>query len=267
MPKVPNSKSYKARTFVTKYPTEFSCTPKQELFCNKCETIVKCDKTYHVESHRSSARHASKCHKPSTSSSQQFLKPVESNFASTVTTAFLAADIPLHKLQHPALKELFSAMKHPCPSASACRQLVPQLAADERERVQSLMNDKKVFIIIDESEVQDRKFINILVGDLAQPSKVWLYECKHHAGSINSNIISQLVDDVLHELSVDRHNFVLLLSDAARYMTLAGTVLKALYPKVFHVTCLAHLLHNCAMKVRARYPSVDKLIASVKAAS
>ena len=29
------------------------------------------------------------------------------------------------------------------------------------------------------------------------------------------------------------------------------------------MTCVAHLLHNCAMKVRANYPAVDELISQV----
>ena len=57
----------------------------------------------------------------------------------------------------------------------------------------------------------------------------------------------------------------MLLSDAGRYKTTAGNLLKKLYPKLFHVTCMAHLIHNCAMKVRANFPAVDELIAKVKA--
>jgi len=60
---------------------------------------------------------------------------------------------------------------------------------------------------------------------------------------------------------------LLLLSDAARYMTAAGRLLQQLYPRLFHVTCTAHLLHNCAEKVRAYFSDVDDLIATVKAAT
>ena len=31
------------------------------------------------------------------------------------------------------------------------------------------------------------------------------------------------------------------------------------------MTCMVHLIHNCAMKVRANFPAVDELIARVKA--
>ena len=60
---------------------------------------------------------------------------------------------------------------------------------------------------------------------------------------------------------------MLLLSDAARYMTAAGPLLQQLYPRLVHVTCTAQLLQNCAEKVRAYFSDVDDLIATMKAAT
>ena len=48
-------------------------------------------------------------------------------------------------------------------------------------------------------------------------------------------------------------------------MIAAGITLISLYPKLFHVTCVAHLLHNCAMKIKSHFEDVDQLIAKVKA--
>ena len=56
-----------------------------------------------------------------------------------------------------------------------------------------------------------------------------------------------------------------MLSDAAKYMIAAGITLKSLYPKLFHVTCLAYLLHNCAMKIKSHFEDGDQLIAKFKA--
>ena len=47
-------------------------------------------------------------------------------------------------------------------------------------------------------------------------------------------------------------------------MCAADITLKSLYPKLFHVTCVAHLLHNCAMKVKSHFEDVDQLIANPK---
>ena len=48
-------------------------------------------------------------------------------------------------------------------------------------------------------------------------------------------------------------------------MIAAGITLKSLYPKLFHVTCVAHLLHNCAMKFKSYFKDVDQLIAKIEA--
>ena len=74
-----------------------------------------------------------------------------------------------------------------------------------------------------------------------------------------------MTDDAIPTLQTDRDNFVLLLTDAARYMTAAGRVVKQTYPRLFHITCVAHGLHNAAERIRANYEDVDKLIAAVKA--
>ena len=50
-------------------------------------------------------------------------------------------------------------------------------------------------------------------------------------------------------------------------MSSAGKTLKELYPSLTHVTCVAHLLHNCAMRVRAHFKNIDEVIATIKAAT
>ena len=50
-------------------------------------------------------------------------------------------------------------------------------------------------------------------------------------------------------------------------MSLAGKTLKELYPSLMHVPCVAHLLHNCAMRVRAHFKNIDEIIATIKAAT
>ena len=50
-------------------------------------------------------------------------------------------------------------------------------------------------------------------------------------------------------------------------MSLAGKTLKELYASLMHVTCVAHLLHNCAMRVRAHFKNIDEIIATIKAAT
>ena len=43
-----------------------------------------------------------------------------------------------------------------------------------------------------------------------------------------------------------------------------GTTLKSLHPNLFHVTCVAHLFHNCVVKIKSHFEEVGQLIARVK---
>ena len=46
-----------------------------------------------------------------------------------------------------------------------------------------------------------------------------------------------------------------------------GKTLKELYPSLMHVTSVAHLQHNCAMRVRAHFKNIDEVVATIKAAT
>ena len=109
------------------------------------------------------------------------------------------------------------------------------------------------------------QYLNILVESLETPHVSFLYDCQSLKCALNSNIIAQAVDDAVRNLGINRSFFCLLLSDAAKYMIAAGITLKSLYPKLFHMTCIAHLLYNCAKKTKSHFEDVDQLIAKVKA--
>ena len=103
------------------------------------------------------------------------------------------------------------------------------------------------------------------MGSLETPLVSYLCDFQPLKCAPNSNIIAQAVDDAVRNLGINRSFFCLLLSDPAKYMIAAGITLQSLYPKLFQVTCVAHLLHNGAMKMKSQFEDVDQLIANVKA--
>ena len=103
------------------------------------------------------------------------------------------------------------------------------------------------------------------MGSLKTPHVSYLYDCQPLKCVPNSNITAQAVDDDVRNLGINRSFFCLLLSDAAKYTTAAGITLNSLYPKLFHVTCVAHLLHSCATTIKSHFEDVDQLIAKIKA--
>ena len=107
------------------------------------------------------------------------------------------------------------------------------------------------------------------MGSLDAPNQTFLvdYHPLDSGSNVKLSIILHTVDDILRQLEIKRKNFSLFLTDAARYMSLAEKTLKELYPSLMHVTCVAHLLHNCAMRVRAHFKNIDEIIATIKAAT
>ena len=65
-------------------------------------------------------------------------------------------------------------------------------------------------------------------------------------------------------MGILRHNFKLLISDAASYTQKAGIMLIHLLTNLIHITCIAHIFHNVCLLIKNSYPNVDKLIATTK---
>ena len=142
------------------------------------------------------------------------------------------------------------------PSETAARACVATLTSQNEEQIQELLRDKKTFLIVNEAEVAKQKYISVLVGSsLDAPNQTFLVNCHplDSGRNVNSSIILHTADDILRQLEIKRENFSLFLTDAARYMSSAGNTLKEFYPSLMHVTCVAHLLHNCAMRVRKNH--------------
>ena len=221
---------------------KFTCNPRNELFCQLCATIVKCDKLFHVEQHRQTAKHQRKMalEQRQASNSQSFLPPQsQKDFTKRVVTAFLKSEIPLYILQHSSIKNLFdSTLGHHCPSESACRKQVNDLASQESERIKKLLARKPIFLVADESDVSGQKYVNVLAGPMEEPNKTYLIACSPLSGNPYSSNICTIVDDCLKEMGITREMFLLLLSDAAKYMLKAGDTLKIIYQRLLHVHAL-----------------------------
>ena len=83
----------------------------------------------------------------------------------------------------------------------------------------------------------------------------------------NFQTISKLFNDSMSILRPEKifHGKVLLyVTDAAPYMVKSGEALKVFYPKLIHVTCMAHGLHRVTEVLREKYQNVDRLISCTK---
>ena len=116
---------------------------------------------------------------------QTYMQLHQANLKEKVVSSFLAADISLHKLNQPALKSLFVAMRKSLPSETAAHASVAQLASQKERNIRELLLDKTVFLIVDEAKVDKQKYINVMVGSLDTRNETFLIECLSLESSSN----------------------------------------------------------------------------------
>jgi hypothetical protein len=109
---------------------------------------------------------------------------------------------------------------------------------------------------------------NVVVGTLKheQPGEIFLL-ASEVLERVNSSSIVVVFDHAMNLLwpdKVEQGNVLLFVSDAAPYMIKTAKALQLLYPKMVHVTCLAHALHRVAEEVCGSYTEADTLIANEK---
>ena len=148
--------------------------------------------------------------------------------------------------------KIFESIGHPLPAEETCKLHIDELYHKEIFSIRDYVQDQPIFLIVDETEISGTKYVK---NDL-------LFKCWPLSYSANANIVLQILDDAIKLLHISRSNFNLLLS--ASYIIFNGKTWHLLYPNLFHVTCVAHLTHNCAIQVRSKYHDVDQLIVRVK---
>ena len=135
MPKQAKSFAAKVRQIRQEYLDKVSATSAGNLRCNFCNVLlVKCDKKFFVESHRKTKQHQGKLETKSKSQSKQtFLQLDQVYFKVQVLRSFVhvAADILLHKLNHPSLQSLFATMGKVLTSRTAVGACVTKLASQK----------------------------------------------------------------------------------------------------------------------------------------
>ena len=111
-----------------------------------------------------------------------------------------------------------------------------------------------------------RKVVNLTVGALRTSeasSEKYLLNMSF-VKETNSTTITQCVTDSLNILwpdGIKYNQFLLLVTDAAPYMGCAGQTLCGTYPKLTHITCVAHGLHNvCDYLVEPIRTSTDSSV-------
>lgn len=278
MPKEKSSLVARMRSFVSEFGEQVFSTDGKILFCKPCGIKINCDKRFSVVQHVSTFKHnrSVKRHSDKNELSQKLITQSapttkKSTFNFDLCKALLSANIPLKKINNVEFKSFLEKYTDEViPDESTLRKNYLNDCFEETlTKIKSTFQDKKIWISIDETtDIEGRYVANVIIGSLNvdKPGQIALLNCEV-LDKANYFTISKLFDKTLHLLwpdGIKHENVLLFVSDAAPYMVKAGGAIKAFYDKMIHVTCLAHALHRVAEEVRRLFPSVDKLISSIK---
>ena len=159
------------------------------------------------------------------------------------------------------MKELFSHKKFQPPSRESLKQyLINNYCTYIVDKVSRLLEKQKIFLVVDESEINETKFFNIMAGLISNPKAIFLLKTVSIKGSVNSAKVIENIIYTLKEKKISTEDVLLIISDSASYMIKAISQLKNVYVNMNHISCIAHLAHNCALKIKTNYKRVDLLI-------
>jgi hypothetical protein len=122
--------------------------------------------------------------------------------------------------------------------------------------------------MVDETtDKKNRYVVNVLVGSLNGEKSKPMLIMTTFIDQTNKKTISQCIMDslgIIWPKSIHYDRVCLIISDQASYMIKAMKNLKCFFPKLHHVTCLAHALHRVSLKVAEEHKEINSLISFFK---
>lgn len=158
---------------------------------------------------------------------------------------------PLSRLDNPdfncIFKDLFNFV--PFSSSHYRKNFLSSLYENYINDVFKNFENKNFFLMFDETpDSRSRKILNILIGELdAETYKKAILIDTIELNKTDSANISVELNYIIVKLTKSAKNkdrFKVLISDKAAYAIKTGEILKTFYPKMIHVTCFCHGLHN-----------------------
>ena len=74
-------------------------------------------------------------------------------------------------------------------------------AESETERLRQLFENKNAFVVIDETELNKVKYVNVPIGDIAVPEKTYLLDCSE-VGTVNQQVVAAKIGDALRSIKL-----------------------------------------------------------------
>lgn len=186
-------------------------------------------------------------------------------------------------------------MNQSIPSVTTLRRCVAPLYDDLILKLQAKAKNKKIWVSLDETtDTEKRSIANFVFGildDEKERNNCYLVNIAE-LQNCDATAIATFFTDSLHLLypngihaahffdfffihlnmfficiysqGYEYNNILLVVTDAAPAMKSAMKKLSVIFPKMVHVTCIAHALHRLAEVVRGQFDNVNQLISSMK---
>ena len=250
---------------------------KNKIFCQKCAehvSFIRGNLTSRITEHLKSFKHKQNISKASSRlitdqiEKAKQKKSADEVFNCDLLDTFLGCDIPLHKLSMDKMKQFLAKYcpNQNIPHPNTLRTRIESQAEEKIRIIREIIGDSEVFFQIDEtSDRKSRNVVNVIVGKLDDTiSKPMLLNVAFQTVTNHSTIQNVIFDScqILWPNTNRYKKLVLLLSDQAAYMVLAGKELKAMkavFPNLSHVTCIVHAISLVCNSIMKEFYLVNKL--------
>lgn len=260
--------------------SEYSQLNPNLIFCQPCGKNINVDRkhiSYQIKAHDNTKKHKQnyeswRARRLVQSSLGECIREQKSPFFYDFAKFMVSCNIPWDKLNHPMCRSFIKKYTgHTAPDESTLRKnYLPQLYAETIENIRNSIRDNWIYLQVDESaDSKNRPVVSILVGSLNGEKPIsFLLDIVYLDGSTDSVKIYQTINESLKILWPEMFYYDrvrLLTSDQASYMLKAGRQMKKnVFPKMLHVTCLAHACHRVAELARTKNNLVNDLVSDMK---
>ena len=267
----------KNNRFINEFGSKTFCleedkTSNLNLKCKPCDIYVNPTQRSQMEQHVNTKKHkaALKIWKPKSQTKLNVINPQE-KFYEDFTKWMIVNNIAISKLNDKCFTNfLANNMTKHIPCHMTARRKVDAIYQETMTEIKNKLKDHFILVSVDETIASDGRCVtDVIIGALKKDefNDSYLVNCIDLDGTVNHKTICDVIYDTINVIwdgKFDREKLLLLLTDEAPYMKKAGKHLKSLFPKVIHITRLAHLINRISSFIRNEHKTADKFIAETK---
>ena len=255
-----------------------------KLFCTICNKVIDHSRKSTVEAHMKTGKHIKRKDELEQSKKKITVQKTVPTLFKTVTgvqqarakvtldwvEACTAANIPQSKTDNLKMREFIQTnVKNGGAIPGGCQLqniYMPELYKQKVDEIKQKLKAVPICVIFDEmSDDEGRYILNILACPISVKDKDGLLKSylldTCFLPKTNHSTVGQAVVQVLNSYNVTFNDVIVFDTDNAAYMKKTYTdILKGLYPKSIHCTCLAHIINLVGEAFRKPLEELDKFV-------